>query len=107
MVFDKSNFATPEKVDNLLAKPSAKTIDKDPALALIQSFYDLYYGKIYSITNEANEQISKGDRLFIAGLREMQPNKKFYPDADLLGHFYNTYPALLTVISGRLERCNL
>jgi len=98
MVFDKSNFATPEKVDNLLAKPSAKTIDKDPALALIQSFYDLYYGKIYSITNEANEQISKGDRLFIAGLREMQPNKKFYPDANFTmrltyGKVLDYYPA--------------
>ena len=98
MVFDKSNFATPEKVDNLLAKPSAKTIDKDPALALIQSFYDLYYGKIYPITNEANEQISKGDRLFVAGLREMQPNKKFYPDANFTmrltyGKVLDYYPA--------------
>jgi hypothetical protein len=98
MIFDKSNFATPEKVETLLENPSAKTIEKDPAYALIESFYNMYYNDIYPIANEAYDQIGVGDRLFIAGLREMQPNKKFYPDANFTmrltyGEILDYYPA--------------
>jgi hypothetical protein len=32
--------------------------------------------------SEANKLLSKGKRLFIAGLREMKPAKLFYPDAN-------------------------
>ena len=32
--------------------------------------------------NQAYDKLDKGNRLFVAGLREMQPDKKFYPDAN-------------------------
>ncbi|RLD57432.1 MAG: serine protease, partial [Bacteroidetes bacterium] len=81
-LFENSNFATPEKVNELLENPSAKKITKDPAYELVSEI-SLYYDKnIQPQIDEAYDQLDRGERLFIAGLREMQPDKKFYPDAN-------------------------
>jgi hypothetical protein len=49
-------------------------------------------------TKEANEKLDKGHRLYIAGLREMYPDRKFYPDANFTmrltyGTVQDYYPA--------------
>ncbi len=81
-LFEASNFSTPEKVNQLLEKPSAKTIEKDPAFALITAINNHYDKEIQPEITEAYDLLDRGDRLFVAGLREMQPDKKFYPDAN-------------------------
>ena len=81
-LFESSNFSTSEKVNKLLEKPSAKTIEKDPAFALITAINDHYDKEIQPEIIEAYDLLDRGDRLFVAGLREMQPDKKFYPDAN-------------------------
>jgi hypothetical protein len=97
-VFEKSYFVSAERVDELLEKPSAKKIDKDPAYVTARAFYNYYYEEIQPELREAYALLQKGNRLFIAGLREMQPDKKFYPDANFTmrltyGQVLDYYPA--------------
>jgi hypothetical protein len=40
------------------------------------------YREIGDMAGEKDEQLSKGRRLFVAGLMEMQSDKNFYPDAN-------------------------
>ncbi|HRZ77539.1 MAG TPA: S46 family peptidase, partial [Bacteroidales bacterium] len=80
-VFSSSAFSSPARVDALLAKPSAKAILKDPALQLVNAFYEQFF-EIRKLSGNSDESQARGYRLFVAGLREMQPDKKFYPDAN-------------------------
>ena len=78
-VYAKTKLASLETTHELIMKP--KGILKDPAYVLMDAFFAQYRGMQYS-TNEANEKINRGNRAFIAGIREMQPEKTFYPDAN-------------------------
>jgi hypothetical protein len=56
-------------------------IEKDPAYILGGEFM----GSMMTMSGEyrtANQEIGKNERLFMAGLREMMPEKAFYPDAN-------------------------
>jgi len=114
MVFEKSNFSSPEKVYALLDDPKAKTIAKDPAYQTIKAFSDKYR-EIYEKMSEANDYFAKGRRLFVAGLREMDADKVFYPDANFTmrltyGSVQDYYPAdavrfeYFTTLDGVMEK---
>jgi len=80
-IFDKSIFCDEKKVNTFLEKPSAKVLKKDPAFILMVVFN----AKVKELNDKATGaalQLSKGNRLFVAGLREMYPNTKFYPNAN-------------------------
>ncbi|MCU0370562.1 MAG: S46 family peptidase, partial [Bacteroidales bacterium] len=80
-VFEESVFSTLEKTNAFLDKPSFKVISKDPAYKLSGDFM----GVMMNMAGEyktANQEIGKNERLFMAGLREMMPEKAFYPDAN-------------------------
>lgn len=80
-VYEKSVFSTLEKTNAFLDKPNYKVIAKDPAYKLGGELM----GAMMNISGEyrsANREISKNERLFMAGLREMMPDKAFYPDAN-------------------------
>ncbi len=81
----------------MLDKPKAKSITKDPAFAIVRPFIDAYNNMMKS-TGTAYENLDKGNRLFMAGLREMQPDRKFYPNANFslrltYGTVEDYYPA--------------
>ncbi len=80
-VYEKSIFSSLDKVNAFLDKPSLKVIRKDPAYKLGGEFMGsmMVMGGDY---RTANQEIGKAERLFMAGLREMEPNKVFYPDAN-------------------------
>jgi len=80
-VFNNSMFESQEQINAFLEKPKAKTLAKDPALRLSTEFSAMM-GQVMGQYREANASIGEYDRLFIAGLREMQPDKVFYPDAN-------------------------
>ena len=80
-VFEKSIFTNKEEILAFLDNPKAKTIAKDPAYATIKAFSDNYQG-INEKMGESGDYLSKGRRLFVAGLREMDGDKVFYPDAN-------------------------
>ncbi|MBS3806600.1 MAG: S46 family peptidase [Bacteroidales bacterium] len=81
MVFDHSMFVSMDRVEDFLNDPSLEALENDPAFVLAQSIQDKVrsmMGKFRSF----DQQLSKSQRLFMQGLREMQPDKKFYPDAN-------------------------
>ncbi len=80
-VYSKSIFTSPEKVNAFLDKPGMKTLDKDPAYQAYLAFSDKF-NEIQKTKAEANARLARGNRLFIAGLREMNPEHKYAPDAN-------------------------
>jgi hypothetical protein len=81
-MFDKSIFADPEKMKNFVDHPSMKVLKKDPAFRAAQSALETYR-MVYLKVASFDEDYEKGSRLYIAGLQEMNPDKIFYPDANL------------------------
>lgn len=80
--FRRSIFTSKEKFFNFLKSPSKTIIERDPAYKTIMSIYNQYLEQISSKRAKVREDLIKGNRLFIAGLREMNPEKKYYPDAN-------------------------
>jgi hypothetical protein len=80
-LFAKSIFADPVKFGNFIKKPTANVLEKDPAFQAMVSALDVYrtayYGQKYF-----DDGFDRGHRLYIAGLEEMHPERKFYPDAN-------------------------
>ncbi len=81
-VFKKSIFASRAKFYDFLNNSSAKKIAKDPAHKTIMSIYNFYLTNYFPKRKKIRADLEKGNRLFIAGLREMNPDKKYYPNAN-------------------------
>ncbi len=81
VVFKKSMFCDLNRINTFLVNPSLKTIQKDPIWALQKSFA-ANSSIIDSLTKPGNDLLIAGRRAFIKGIREMQSDKNFYPDAN-------------------------
>lgn len=80
-VYKKSLFTDKARLTAFIEDPNEKDLKSDPMFEISSDLFDLYRGRSAANT-EANELRSKGKRLFEAGLREMEPEKQFYPDAN-------------------------
>lgn len=111
-VYEDSFLATREALDAFIAKPKQKTFDKDPAVQLGTSMINAYRA---TFNNEAQAKFDKGYRLFVDGLRKMNPGTKYYPDANstmrlTYGKIGDYYPAdavhydFVTTANGILEK---
>jgi hypothetical protein len=80
-VFSKTILSTKPKVDGFLTNPTWKALKKDPSWMLYKAF-SANATLIDSLVKPSNELLAKGNRLFMQGLREMQSDKVFYPDAN-------------------------
>jgi len=96
-MFENSIFYTEANFNAFLAKPNLKKLQKDQALLTYNSFMDTF--KVLQKANqELNVRNKKAQRLFVAALREMDPSKSFYPDANstmrmTYGKVLSYYPA--------------
>jgi Peptidase S46 len=95
--FEHSIFATEENFNAFLDKPSLKKLEKDPINVTFNSFYGDFMKKNGEMA-QLSAKIKKAQRLFLAGLREMQAAKVFYPDANstmrmTYGKILDYYPA--------------
>jgi hypothetical protein len=113
-VFNNSIFSNQASLSNFLNDPDFKTLDRDPAYTLATALM----GHMMQVSGgyQASQQsLSKAKRLFMAGLREMQPDKVFYPDANSTmrlsyGTVQDYYPAdavkyaYTTTTAGILEK---
>lgn len=77
----KSIFMNEDAFNAFIEKPDCKKLDKDLAYIAGRSFYEMWI-KLSAYSNEMNEKIAKGDRLFVKGLMEMQPDKAWAPNAN-------------------------
>ena len=80
-IFAKSIFVSPEKLDAFLEAPSLKVLKKDPAFVVAKSISEMS-STLMNDLQEFNTDLSKGQRLYIAGAMEYQPDKTQYPDAN-------------------------
>jgi hypothetical protein len=80
-VFSKTIFGSKSKVDMFLVNPDLKMLLKDPAW-MLQKAFTANATVIDSLVKPSNQLLAKGRRLFIKGLREMQSDRIFYPDAN-------------------------
>lgn len=115
-LFKKSIFGEQQKVLSFLNKPSLKALSKDPIFKLTRAFYEnqeIVMGKLRA----PNAKIAKGNRLFVAGLQQMNPDQKYYPNANstmrlTYGSVQDYYPAdavhynFITTLDGVMEKEN-
>lgn len=76
-----SVFMNEESFNAFLEKPDCKKLDKDLAYIAGKSYYEMWI-KTSAFSSEMNEKIVKGDRLFVRGLMEMEPEKAWAPNAN-------------------------
>ncbi|MFB6342109.1 S46 family peptidase [Saccharicrinis sp. FJH62] len=80
-LFRKSIFVDKDRFMAFLDKPSIKILKNDLAFIGGVSVFS-EYSLLTQLMKQEDFNISKGRRLFEAGLHEMEPNKEFYPDAN-------------------------
>lgn len=81
-IFKKSMVHSSEDLADFLRNPKGRKLDKDAAVRLAGAFMAKYRGDIQPNMVPAFAKKAEGDRLYVAGLREMQPDRKFYPNAN-------------------------
>ncbi|WP_242928913.1 S46 family peptidase [Pontibacter vulgaris] len=84
-VYSKSFFTSETGVRKALAEiknGKTATLKNDPAFQLANSISSYYKANVLPTYNTVNDNLNLLYRAYIAGLREMQQDKKFYPDAN-------------------------
>lgn len=84
-VFKETFFSTPDKALKFLNAYKAskyKKIEKDPVYKLALSLYDNYYNKVQKNIINLNDHLDSLYRIYTKALMEMQPDKRFFPDAN-------------------------
>ncbi|MEI7595713.1 MAG: S46 family peptidase [Bacteroidota bacterium] len=80
-VYNNSIFADPNKLWFFLNHIDAQTLEGDITFKILNSCMS-QDAKIDGAMLEANWKLTKAKRTYIEGLKEMNVNKKFYPDAN-------------------------
>jgi len=83
----KQGFATSmlvdrAKLDAFLAKPTLKVLDKDMGFQAVESCLNHFRNVLGPAAGAGDVDIEKGYRLMVAAMREMDPNRGWYPNAN-------------------------
>ncbi len=84
-VFYNSIFADSSKINNLLRTytiEDTSLILNDPAYILYKEFYNVYKNNVKPKYYILNDKLDSLYRIYVRGLRKMQEDKLFYPDAN-------------------------
>lgn len=82
-VKEYSVFVDEDKFNELMANFDINKVKQDPLFALIKDLDNAYVKAVTEPSvKEATEKLARANRLFVDGVRKMQPNKKFYPNAN-------------------------
>lgn len=79
--FKNTKFIDLNQAITLITTGKEKDIEKDPAIELARSLEECMH-MIYAELQPYGANIEKGNRQYMAGLMEMQPDKAFSPDAN-------------------------
>jgi len=79
----KSIFLNKEKFEKFAAEPTLKALQKDPLYRLIADMIDAH-DKVTGTDDlkAAKDALNKANRFFVASLRDMNPDKQYYPNAN-------------------------
>jgi hypothetical protein len=80
-LFEKSMFVNPSLFEAFLKNPTSEALARDPAFQMALSA-NVIYRKVYYSDASLDIYFNEGNRLYIAGLKEMHPEKTYYPDAN-------------------------
>ncbi len=80
-VYKKSIFANADNLKNFLAKPSLKSLQRDWVYRMAIEMFENHNG-IQQQMAQYDDMLVNANRYFIRGLREMNPDGLFYPDAN-------------------------
>ena len=84
-IYSKSFMSTIEKSTEFLNKyktGSYKKLEKDPAYILATSIYNNYIDNIQGKLLSLSDKTDSLYRVYVKAMMEMQPDKRFYPDAN-------------------------
>ncbi|TNE99894.1 MAG: S46 family peptidase [Bacteroidetes bacterium] len=82
-VLKKSIFANKARFEAFNSRPDRKVLEKDPLFVLIMDMDEAYQKATGSEDiKKATDALEKANRFFVAAIRDMQPNKLFYPNAN-------------------------
>ncbi len=79
-LFKKSVLSSKEEMMEYLEDPKDKVVEKDMGIALGEGLYQAYLQS--NQDGGSGDKLEKAYRLFTAGLREMNPDRNYYPDAN-------------------------
>ncbi len=80
-IYEESFLTSMESVKEFLEDPDEDDLEEDMGVMIGSQLYATYVG--YNQNRKASDdKMAKGYRLFTAGLREMNPDKNYYPDAN-------------------------
>lgn len=81
-VFATSILTDRKRLDAFLAKPSLKALQKDLGWQASESCLNHWRNIIGPAVGASEADTEKGYRLMVAAMREMEPNKSWYPNAN-------------------------
>jgi len=91
-VFEESVFGDPKKTEEFLKDPKLKDLQKDPAFIFSKQYMAGLMKASQSFRQE-NPAAAKAERLYMQAMREMEPDRYFYPNANSTMRF--TYGQVL------------
>ncbi|MDA9267145.1 S46 family peptidase [Salibacteraceae bacterium] len=114
-IFAKSIFRSEASFNEFLSSPSAKTLSKDMAFQYMTKFLNHFRSDVAPLMRPPLEKIENSNRLFVHGLREMNKDVNYYPNANstmrvTYGNVLDYYPAdaiyynFYTTIEGIMEK---
>jgi hypothetical protein len=80
-LYAKSIFANEAAFNDFIDDPKSKVLSEDPVFQLTLSV-GAKYTELKRQAKSYDEQLAKGQRLFIQGVMDMQEGGNFYPDAN-------------------------
>ena len=80
-MYAKSFFTDEGRFNAFILAPNAKKLSKDLAAMSAKSIVQSYFS-MGSVTAESDAMLGKGNRLFVDGLRKMDSDKVYYPNAN-------------------------
>ncbi|WP_250419124.1 MULTISPECIES: S46 family peptidase [Pontibacter] len=81
-VYSNSFVVSEQKLKDFLKNPTSKKLEADPAFAIVQPIMENYTTNIAPKLTAANAKLATANRLYVAGLRQMNPDFVYYPDAN-------------------------
>ncbi len=80
-LYAHSIFTDQQRFETFLDHPRPEALKNDPVYQLAHSAYEKYYD-LRGLSSQYDHQLQKGQRLFVQGVVQMKPKKRFYPDAN-------------------------
>lgn len=113
-LFDNSIFADSSKLWSFLENPTVEVLKNDPAFIAATSINETYDNNNASL-KKINQKFSKGHRLYVGAIMEMNEGKPIYPDANstmrlTYGQVQDYYPRdavhynYITTLKGVMEK---